>query len=182
MPVNDEHSTGGNNPEADQLGEREPSKSARKREMHYLQDLGTALLDFPPDKIQALPLSEPLRDALAQARAAKKHGARKRLLQFIGKLMRAESEASVASIQKLLQQSDADKAAETQQLHRCEHWRDRILNEGPPAIDELMASYPDADRQWLRQTHRLHQQQLAKNQPPAAARKLFTYLRELLAR
>ncbi|NNC54137.1 MAG: DUF615 domain-containing protein [Pseudomonadales bacterium] len=178
MPVNDNPDQ--RDAEVDDGETREPSKSARKREMHHLQSLGTALLDFPPAKIAPLPLSESLREALAQARAAKKHGARKRLLQFIGKLMRTESDAAVAAIQQLLAQSEADKAAEKQQLHECEHWRDRILAEGTAAIDALLAVHPDADRQWLRQTHRLHQQQLAQGQPTAAARKLFKYLRELL--
>ncbi|MGB5325523.1 MAG: ribosome biogenesis factor YjgA [Pseudomonadales bacterium] len=159
-----------------------PSKSARKREMLQLQELGAALVDFPPAKLESLPLSDALADALALARAAKKHGARRRLLQYIGKIMRGEDAATIAAISEFLERSEAAKFAERQRLHDLENWRERILQAdqcGAAAIDELLAMYPGADRQWLRQVQRQHQQQLAKGQPPAAARKLFAYLQEL---
>lgn len=168
--------------EENQDGFEQPSKSAVKREMNRLQGLGTALLDFPSAKIEALPISSALRDALAQARAAKKHGARKRLLQFIGKVMRSEAPEAVQAIEQLLQQRDAASAAATQRLHQLEKLRDDILQPdeaGLQAIDGLLEHYPGADRQWLRQIRRQHLQQLQRGQPPTAARKLFGYLREL---
>lgn len=157
-----------------------PSKSERKRQMLRLQEMGAALLEFAPSAIENLPLSGALHEALAQARAARKHGARKRLLQFIGKLMRSESPEAIAQIAQLLSEDQAGKAAARQRLHECEGWRDRILADGVAAINDLVEQFPAADRQKLRQLHRQHQQELARGAPPAAARKLFSYLREVL--
>ena len=154
-----------------------PSKSALKRQMLQLQEVGASLLDYAPAKIEQLPLSAALHEAIAQARAARKHGARKRLLQYIGRLMRSESSEAIAQIRELLAEDEAARATATQQLHACEDWRDRILADGITAINQLLEQFPDADRQKLRQLHRQHTQEVARNAPPAAARKLFTYLR-----
>jgi ribosome-associated protein len=43
----------------------------------------------------------------------------------------------------------------------------------------VLRAHPEADRQHLRQLLRQHQKEQAGNKPPAAARKLFKYLREL---
>ena len=65
-----------------------PSKSARKRAMHELQDLGEALVALDPARVAALDLPERLADAIGEARTITKHEARRRQLQFIGRLMR----------------------------------------------------------------------------------------------
>jgi ribosome-associated protein len=60
-----------------------------------------------------------------------------------------------------------------------EHWRDRMLSEGNKAIDEFILEYPQADRQLLRQLQRNSQKEKDTGKPPAAARQLFKYLRQL---
>ena len=65
-----------------------PSKSARKRAMHELQALGEALVALDPARLAKLDLPERLADAIAEVRSMTKHEARRRQLQFIGKLMR----------------------------------------------------------------------------------------------
>ena len=62
---------------------------------------------------------------------------------------------------------------------RLEKWRDRILDEGDNAINELMDEFPEADRQQLRQLYRNAMNEQKKNKPPASARQLFKYIREL---
>ena len=47
-------------------------------------------------------------------------------------------------------------------------------------IEALVAQYPNGDRQWLRQMVRQSWHETDKNKPPAAARKLFIYIRELI--
>ncbi len=56
--------------------------------MHELQDLGEALVALDPVRVAALDLPERLVDAIGQARTITKHEARRRQLQFIGRLMR----------------------------------------------------------------------------------------------
>ncbi len=68
--------------------EERPSKSQRKRDMIALQKLGESLLKLTPDKLARIPLDESLHDAILVAHSIKSHEARRRQLQYIGRLMR----------------------------------------------------------------------------------------------
>ncbi len=65
-----------------------PSKTRRKREMHARQALGERLAGLEDDVIAQLPLDERLADALRAVRTLRSHEARRRQMQFIGRLMR----------------------------------------------------------------------------------------------
>jgi len=65
-----------------------PSRTARKRASIELQKVGERLLELDADALAALPLPETLREAVQDAKRIASFGARRRQLQFIGKLMR----------------------------------------------------------------------------------------------
>ena len=65
-----------------------PSKSQRKREALALQDLGETLVTLKPAQLDKMPLPDKLREAVLAARQMNQRGARKRQLQYIGRLMR----------------------------------------------------------------------------------------------
>jgi ribosome-associated protein len=65
-----------------------PSKSSRKRAAHAAQKMGEHLTRMRPEEVAGLPLTEVLRDAIAEARRLTSRGALGRQHQFIGKLMR----------------------------------------------------------------------------------------------
>lgn len=64
------------------------SKTQRKREMLALQELGEALVKLRRDRLAKIPLDEQLHAAIVAAQAIKSHGALRRQLQYIGRLMR----------------------------------------------------------------------------------------------
>ena len=64
------------------------SKTRRKHHMHALQDLGVERVALDPKRLGTLDLPEPLVDAIALARKLTQHEARRRQMQFIGRLMR----------------------------------------------------------------------------------------------
>ena len=66
-----------------------------------------------------------------------------------------------------------------QHFQQLEKWSDRIINDGPTAIEALIEKYPQADRQQLRNLQRQASRELAEKKAPTAARKIFAYLREL---
>jgi len=154
----------------------EISKSQRKRDMHALQDLGRQLVELPREQFEKITLEEGLHDAILEARRIHQHGARKRQLQYIGKLMRGlDAEPIREQLDTLLGHSK--RAAQT--LHHLERWRDRLLAEGDVALTELLDEHPQADRQYLRQLLRNAQRENHAGKPPKSARALFRYLREL---
>ena len=65
-----------------------PSKTQRKHMMHALQNLGTELVLLDPPKLAKLDLPETLIDAIALARRLTRHEAKRRQMQYIGRLMR----------------------------------------------------------------------------------------------
>ena len=65
-----------------------PSKTQRKKEVHALQDLGVELVELSDERLAAIELPESLRDAVEAARRITAREARRRQLQYIGKLMR----------------------------------------------------------------------------------------------
>ncbi|MCY1435162.1 hypothetical protein D3C76_1298490 [compost metagenome] len=154
----------------------EKSKTQIKRELHALQDLGERLTTFKADVLERLPLTDPLRRALADAPKHKANVARKRHLQYIGKLMRDQD---VDAITTLIDQLDSSTREYNERFHALERWRDRLIGGGDEVLASFFAEYPDSDRQHLLQLIRHAQHEAAHNKPPAAARKIFKYIREL---
>ncbi|WP_263322162.1 DUF615 domain-containing protein [Endozoicomonas sp. Mp262] len=152
------------------------SKSEIKREMHALKDMGARLMDMKPSMLDKLPLNERLRDALDESKRIKSHNARKRHLGFIGKLMQDQD---IAPIQEFLDRLDSSSEEYNRRFHQLERWRERLINEGQPALTEYLDKYPEADHQHIRQLVRNAKKEAEQQKPPAASRKLFKYLREI---
>jgi ribosome-associated protein len=64
------------------------SKTQRKKQVHELRDLGVELVELSDEQLAAIALPEALRDAVMEARRITRFGAKRRQLQYIGKLMR----------------------------------------------------------------------------------------------
>lgn len=153
------------------------SKSQMKRDMHSLQELGEKLVDLSNEQIQQLTLPETLVDAVLQAKAIKKHGARKRQLQYIGRLMR---DVDADDIRKQYDDATQQSATAVAQLHKVEKWRERLLEDEDQALQDLLRQHPDADRQQLRQLLRTARLERLNNKPPRAYRKLFHFIKDLV--
>ena len=156
------------------LGEK--SKTQVKRELHALQELGERLAALPAEQLDRLPLTDPLRKALAEAPKHKTHIARKRHVQYLGKLMRDQD---LEAILALVDQMDSSTRQYNERFHALERWRDRLIAEGDQALEAFVVLYPETDRQHLRGLVRHAQHEAAHNKPPAAARKVFKYIRTL---
>lgn len=153
-----------------------PSKSQLKREAHSAQQLGVKLLEAPESAWHELRLPDALINALTEARRLHARGAHKRQLQYIGKLMR---DIDPQPIQAYFEQQRQQARLAAHRHHQLEDWRDRLIRDGDPAINALLAQHPDADRQHLRRLVRDAAREAAAGRPPKASRALFRYLREL---
>lgn len=154
-----------------------PSKSQLKRDAHELLDLGAALVELSASQLAEIPLSEEVLAAVKETRRITAHGARKRQLKYLGKLLRQEDETP---IREALERIQGRHALTVAHHHQCERWRDRLISEGDDALTELLKEFPHADRQQLRQLTRAAQAEQAQGKPPKSARELFRALRELI--
>ena len=161
---------------SDDLESNIPSKSQRKRDSEKLQLLGRQLIDMPDKQLQTFNLEEPLLQAIYEARRLNSRGAKRRQIQYIGKLMRV---ADLEHIELTMARLDHKSKTFRQHFAKIETWRERIINEGPAAIEELLQVYPNADRQQLRNLQRQANREKKTNKPSTASKKLFAYLKEI---
>lgn len=154
-----------------------PSKSQKKRDADALQTLGKKLIDLDESVLDTLPLTETLRRALQDAKRIKSHGAIRRQIQLIGKLMRSAEHEAIASAFAALQ---AEDAAQTAQFHIAELWRDKLVEGGSIALSEFINSFQPDDIQYLRQLIKKACSATTDVQQKAARRALFRYIRPYL--
>ena len=85
------------------------SKTKRKQQMLELQDLGEELVALSKDALKKTPMSDELREAIKEYQRIPTHGAHRRQMQYIGKIMRNEDTAPI--IEKLKQLKGSSTAA-----------------------------------------------------------------------
>jgi ribosome-associated protein len=154
----------------------EISKSQRKRDLDELKKLGMDLLEFSDDALCQLLLPEVLLEAFRTARRITSNNARKRQMQYIGKLLK---DVDDTPLRKAVDARNHQHLTHTSEFHLIETLRDKLITEGEPALSEVLALYPRTDRQHLRKLIRQARNEQQTRQPPRASRLLFRYLREL---
>jgi len=144
--------------------------------MEALQALGEVLLSLSPARLAELDLPDRLADALDAARRITQREARRRQLQYIGRLMR---EVDPVPIRARLAQWSAAPSAEKARLHAVERWRERLLRE-PDALDRFCAERADANRARLATLLATAHAEREQGRPPRARRELYRVLNGLL--
>lgn len=148
------------------------SKSKRKRQMIALQKIGEALVKLPTAQLSTIPLDDTLREAITATHSLPSHEAKRRQLQYIGRLMR-EIEDIIpiqTAIDNIALKSQQSKA----RFHLIERWRDKLIAEEDAALQEFLLQFPETDRQQLRQLIR----NAKKKETPD--RELFRYLKSII--
>lgn len=167
-------------------GDVDVSKSDLKRASDELQDLGGELLTLRPGLFKPLDLPESLKDALAEAKRLTNFEAKRRQMQYVGKLMRKLDEEQVNAIRLALQVQKDGSAAETAALHVAEDWRNRLISAetGDAALTEWMAQHPNTDGQQLRALIRQARKDaanVAQNSNNRAFREIFQLIKSALS-
>jgi ribosome-associated protein len=154
------------------------SKTRKKKDMLALQDLGVKLVELNEQQLETMQLPESLLAAVQEARHLSKHEARRRQMQYIGRLMR---DIDAVPIRDRLEQWLGQGREHTAQLHTLERWREELLA-GDPALAHFLREYPAADSQKLRTLIRNARREQSAALPPKSYRELFRVLREITAK
>jgi ribosome-associated protein len=129
------------------------SRTDRKKDSDDRQDLGVELLTLRNELIVRLNtqghMTDQLREALAEARRITNFEGKRRQMQYVGKLMRKLSEASIEAVKDALNEQRMGSTKDTLALHLAESWRDRLLADDA-ALQEWMNDYPTTDSQQMR--------------------------------
>jgi ribosome-associated protein len=151
------------------------SKTRRKKQMLELQDLGKQLVELPEAQVAAMGLEPALEQAVLEAKRMKSHEAKRRQLQYIGRLMR---EVDAEPIRARLAAIEGHSAQATARHRRLEAWRERLLADDE-ALTEFAAQYPGADVQKLRSLIRQVRHDRDAGRPLRGYRELFRLLKAI---
>ncbi|NML45024.1 DUF615 domain-containing protein [Ramlibacter sp. G-1-2-2] len=167
----------------------EPSKTDLKKESTELQKLGEALLTLREDLFTRLELPEQLVSALADLKRITNFEGRRRQMQYVGKLMRQQDEATLQAARDALEEQRGGSAQQTLALHAAERWRDELVA-SDDALQQWLSAHPDTDAQQLRALVRQArkdaaptQDQVSRGEVPRkgrAFREIFQIVRERL--
>lgn len=149
------------------------SRTQKKKKAEALQRLGERLVALTDAQIDALDLMPELVEALKMARQMHQHGARRRQMQYIGRLMREIDPDGVAdALGRIQSQEDHDK----RRFKLVEQWRDELVAGSQTRASWLVEQYPGINSEQLYQL--VKQARTEKNTPKArkAARLLFRFL------
>ncbi|TDR53828.1 ribosome-associated protein [Halomonas ventosae] len=152
-----------------------PSKSQLKREMQALQQLGEQIIAMSDAQRARFPLSDDLLRAIEETGRIKAREARRRHMQYVGKLMRGED---LDGIQAVFDEIENETLRRDHAFHRLEAWRDRLIAEGDAAVEAFVDEFPEVDRQALRQLIRNARREREQGKPPTNARRLFRLIRD----
>lgn len=157
----------------------EISKSQRKRDAHDVFLLARELVEMKQNTLKkilsSVELSEDISFEIDKARKMKSHGARKREIMFLSKQLR---QLELDSLRMAIEQPKEFARLETLRQHRLETWRDALMTNGDPLVNQLCALNSSFDRQQLRQLIRNARREAERKKPPTASRNLFRLLAE----
>lgn len=152
-----------------------PSKTKQKEAMHELRDLGAELVELSVGQLKRIKLPETIYEAVRDCQKITAHGARRRQVAYLGKLMRSVDDEPIRAGLAMLR---GESSAETARLHRLERFRVRLL-EDEAVLAEIAALWPAVDLQHLRTLRRNALKEQENNKPPKNFRAIFQVLQEL---
>src|SRR6266446_7836183 len=137
--------------------------------MHELQALGAALVELPETQLKSMALADDLLEAVLEAKRIKSHEAKRRQMQYIGRLMR---DIDAAAIRSRLGEIEGSSAQASAAHRRLETLRARLLSDDA-ALTDFAAEHPGAALQTLRTLIRNSRKQLQEGNRTRAYRELI---------
>lgn len=157
-----------------------PSRTQQRRDALAVLTLAQQLIDLPPSRLAKLDMPDDVRREIDITQHMSAHGARKRQLAFLAKVMRRYDAEDFAVVRAALGENREKQRQETASMHRMEALRERLIADEASALPELIGEYPQLDCQRLRaliRQARAEKETPAK--PPKAYREIFRLLKEL---
>lgn len=134
---------------AELKGTWDQTRTDLKKESDALQDLGEALLGLRPKLLARLQLPEKLLEALAEHKRLTNFEAKRRQMQFIGKLMRKLEESQVEAAKAALEEQRTGVSLEQTNVLVAEQWRDRLID-NDDHLGIWLDQFPATDVQQVR--------------------------------
>ncbi len=140
------------------------SRTQKKKEMTALQKLGKELVSLPKSQILKMQLPKILEQALLDAKTITKNEAKRRQMQFIGRLMR---DVDDRAIEDFLSYRNHGHVKEQVRNKQIEVWVENLKPNDNQVVEDILKENSHLDRQHLRQLVRKYLKANEKNKPKA---------------
>lgn len=162
-------------PQEFDIEDDQPSRSQLKRESIELQKLGMDFAALGKSVIKEADLPPMVEEALLLTAKITKHEARRRHLQYVGKLMRTFDTTHIREVVEAAEQGHSLKTAE---FHQLEKMRDQLVDGDDDLMQTLFDVNPEQGQR-LRQLVLGARREKASEKPLKDTRALFKLLRKL---
>ena len=154
-----------------------PNKSELRREALALQGLAKELSELHDSVWVSYKLSDDMLEELKELKQIQQHGAKKRQLKRVAKLLRGED---ISAAQHAVENAKKQHADVNAAFHKVELWRNKLVAENRDALTEFLSLYGEVNAQELNQLVRNAKQELAKGKSPKSSKLLFKLIRETI--
>ena len=149
------------------------SKTELKKDSKKIQEFGRRISELTINNIEAFKFPSNIYEATIGLKNIKSNSAKKRQVQYLGKLLR---EIDLTDAFLIMKQLKVSSQKEIQRNHIIEDWRDKLLSNND-SITQFVDEYPKIDRQSLRQTISNAQKD---NKSPKYSRQLFKLIKDII--
>ena len=149
------------------------SKTELKKDSKKIQEFGRKISELTINNIEAFKFPSNIYEATVDLKNIKSNSAKKRQVQYLGKLLR---EIDLTDAFLIMKQLKVSSQKEIQRNHIIENWRDKLLSNND-SITQFVDEYPKIDRQSLRQTISNAQKD---NKSPKYSRQLFKLIKDII--
>jgi len=154
-----------------------PNKSQLKREAQALQSLAKEMADIHESAWPSFKLSNLILDELRVLKEISQHGAKKRQLKRVAKLLREEN---VSIAQEVVESDNKQHTEANVNFHKIEQWRDKCIQGDRAAITDFLSLYVHVDPQQLNQLVRHAKQESLVGKQHKYSKLLFKFLRDII--
>jgi ribosome-associated protein len=149
------------------------SKTELKKDSKKIQEFGRRISELTINNIEAFKFPSNIYEATIDLKNIKSNSAKKRQVQYLGKLLR---EIDLTDAFLIMKQLKVSSQKEIQRNHIIEDWRDKLLSNND-SITQFVDEYPKIDRQSLRQTISNAQKD---NKSLKYSRQLFKLIKDII--
>ncbi|MEM0515059.1 ribosome biogenesis factor YjgA [Pseudoalteromonas sp. YIC-827] len=155
------------------------SKSELKRDAMEYHELGIEIANLSKKQREKLPLSPDLEAAMELAdRLKDKKDAYRRHLNYIAKTLR--STTNVEDINQAMAIITNKNNQKDVIINHIEQTRDDLIAQGDAGLNPLLETYPQLERQRMRQLIRQAAKEVKDEKPGKAFKELFQILKDLM--
>jgi ribosome-associated protein len=155
-----------------------PTRTQQRRDALAVLAFAIQLCELPPSRVAKMNLPDDVLTEIGHVRRITAHGARKRQLAYLAKIMRRHDDSDFDDARAAMGENRERQRQETAAMHRLENQRDKLLADDD-ALGAFIAGNPGVDRQHLRSLIRQARTEREANKPMRAYREIFQILKDL---